>query len=367
MSSYKCIAEIEASGNKSSHNYVFIHSYVKPDYYKLEVVEPKNFKGKTMEYKGDKVIISNPDIKALFVVNPSNPPSVAISQKSISEIVDIVKTKNKDLKQTAGSSAFSALVAGITEPALYGITVRLKRPMLGACIGAATGGLVGGFFQLKCFGVATPALVTIPQYIESTRSESLIYILITAAVTIGVSFIATYFIGFEDVVDEEDEEIEETNSSLNLNTGIKVPSPIEGVVVPLEEVNDSTFSTGVLGKGIAVIPTKGEVISPFDGTVDAFFETHHALGLKSNDGLEMLIHIGLETVNLKGKYFTPKVKAGSRVEAGELLLEFDLQAIAEEGYDTVIPIIVTNTPNYRDVELTTCGQKKAGENLLGLV
>lgn len=278
-----------------------------------------------------------------------------------------MKTKNKDLKQTAGSSAFSALVAGITEPALYGITVRLKRPMLGACIGAATGGLVGGFFQLKCFGVATPALVTIPQYIESGRSESLMYILITAAVTIGVSFIATYFIGFEDVVDEEDEEIEETNSSLHLNTGIKVPSPIEGIVVSLNEVDDATFSTGVLGKGIAVIPTKGEVISPFDGTVDVFFETHHALGLKSNDGLEMLIHVGLETVNLEGKYFTPKVKTGDKVKKGDVLLTFDINAIKEEGYEIVTPIIITNSENYMEVINTNNENTTQLQNLITVV
>ena len=183
-----------------------------------------------------------------------------------------IKTKNKDLKQTAGSSAFSALVAGITEPALYGVTTRLKKPMLGAGIGAAAGGLVGGFFQLKSFGVATPALVTIPQYIESGRPESFMYILITAVVTIGITFVATYLIGFEDIVDEEDEEIEEVSSNLPLNTGIKIPSPIEGVVVELSEVNDATFSTGVLGKGVAIIPTKGEVVSPFDGTVDALLK-----------------------------------------------------------------------------------------------
>ena len=278
-----------------------------------------------------------------------------------------MKTKNKYLKQTAGSSAFSALVAGITEPALYGITVRLKRPMLGACIGAATGGLVGGFFQLKCFGVATPALVTIPQYIESGRSESLMYILITAAVTIGVSFIATYFIGFEDVVDEEDEEIEEKNYSLHLNTGTKVPSSIEGVVVSLNEVADATFSTGVLGKGIAVIPTKGEVISPFDGTVDVFFETHHALGLKSNDGLEMLIHVGLETVNLEGKYFTPKVKTGDKVKKGDVLLTFDINAIKEEGYDIVTPIIITNSENYMEVINTNNENTTQLQNLITVV
>ena len=275
-----------------------------------------------------------------------------------------IKTKNKDLKQTAGSSAFSALVAGITEPALYGVTTRLKKPMLGAGIGAAAGGLVGGFFQLKSFGVATPALVTIPQYIESGRPESFMYILITAAVTIGITFVATYLIGFEDIVDEE---IEEVSSNLPLNTGIKIPSPIEGVVVELSEVNDATFSTGVLGKGVAIIPTKGEVVSPFDGTVDAFFETHHALGLKSNNGVEMLIHVGLETVNLKGKHFIPKVKTGDKIKKGDSLLTFDINAIKDEGYDIVTPIIITNSEKYMEVINTNNENTIQLQNLITVV
>ncbi|MGL5313014.1 MAG: beta-glucoside-specific PTS transporter subunit IIABC [Peptostreptococcaceae bacterium] len=276
-----------------------------------------------------------------------------------------IKSKNKDLKQTAGSSAFSALVAGITEPALYGVTVRLKKPMLGACIGAATGGLVGGFFQLKAFGVATPALVTIPQYIENGRPESFLYILITAAVTIGASFVATYFIGFEDIVDEE--EVEEVNSSLPLNTGKRIESPIEGVVLDLSEVNDSTFSTGVLGQGLAILPTKGEVVAPFDGTIDVFFETHHALGLKSKDGVEMLIHVGLETVNLQGKHFTPKAKAGDKIKKGDVLLTFDVEAIKSEGYDIVTPIIITNSEQYMEVVKTKSESVIELQNLITVV
>ena len=261
-----------------------------------------------------------------------------------------LKTKNKDLKQTAGSSAFSALVAGITEPALYGVTVRLKKPMLGACIGATIGGLVGGFFQLKAFGVATPALVTIPQYIESGRAESLIYILITAGVTIGASFVATYLIGFEDIVEEEDEIIsEDITIQQSLTTAIKVKSPLEGMVVELSKVNDKTFSSGVLGEGLAIIPTKGQIVAPFDGNIDVFFETHHAIGLTSNDGVEALIHVGLETVNLQGKYFTPKVKVGDKVKKGDILLTFDLEKIKEEGYDTITPIIISNSQNFIEV------------------
>ena len=278
-----------------------------------------------------------------------------------------VKSRNKDLKQTATSCAFSALVAGITEPALYGITVRLKRPMIGAGIGAAAGGLVGGFFQLKSFGVATPAFITLPQYIESARPMSLIYALITLAVVVCVTFVATYVIGFEDPIEEDLDEIKSDFIKQPLNTGIKIDSPLEGEVVDLSKVNDNTFSTGILGNGIAIIPTKGQVVSPFDGVIEVFFETHHAMGLRSNDGVEVLIHVGLETVNLQGKYFTPKVKAGDSIKKGDLLLTFDLEAIKNEGYDIITPVIISNSDQYIEVVKTKSENAIQLENILTVV
>lgn len=259
-----------------------------------------------------------------------------------------VKSKNKDVKQSAGSSAFSALVAGITEPALYGTTLRFKKPMIGACIGAGLGGLVGGLFQMKCYGVATPALVTIPQYIEQGNPKSIIYILITAGVTIVGSFIASYIIGFEDPVEEEDEN-EEVSNVKPLNTGIKILSPLAGEMVELSQVNDATFASGVMGKGTAIIPTSGKIIAPFDGVIDAFFDTGHAIGLKSNEGVEMLIHVGIDTVNLGGKYFNPKKVQGDKVKAGDVILEFDISGIISEGYEVVTPVIITNSDSYMDV------------------
>ena len=259
-----------------------------------------------------------------------------------------VKSKNKDVKQSAGSSAFSALVAGITEPALYGTTLRFKKPMMGACIGAGIGGLVGGFFQMKCYGVATPALVTIPQYIEQGNPKSIIYVLITAAVTIVGSFVASYLIGFDDPV-EEDEENEEKLVIKSLNTGVKVASPLSGEMVELSQVNDATFASGIIGKGTAIIPTKGQIIAPFDGVVDAFFDTGHAIGLKSNEGIEMLIHVGIDTVNLGGKYFNPKKSQGDKIKAGDIILEFDIQGIISEGYEGVTPVIITNSDSYMDI------------------
>ena len=226
-----------------------------------------------------------------------------------------LRSKNKDFKQIAGSSAFSALFAGITEPALYGVTLRLKRPMVGACIGGAVGGLVGGFFQMKCFGIAT------------------------------------LIIGFEDIVDEDDDLdfVEESNAQL-LDNEISITSPVEGKVIPLTEVKDPTFSQEILGKGAAIIPEKGVVYAPFDGKVDAVFETGHALGLVSEDGVELLVHVGIDTVNLKGKHFTPKKKSGDTMKKGDILLEFDIDKIKADGYDVTTPIIISNTEQFAKVK-----------------
>lgn len=226
-----------------------------------------------------------------------------------------LRSKNKDFKQIAGSSAFSALFAGITEPALYGVTLRLKRPMLGACIGGAVGGLVGGFFQMKCFGIAT------------------------------------LIIGFEDIVDEDDDLdfVEESNAQL-LDNEISITSPVEGKVIPLTEVKDPTFSQEILGKGAAIIPEKGVVYAPFDGKVDAVFETGYALGLVSEDGVELLVHVGIDTVNLKGKHFTPKKKSGDTMKKGDILLEFDIDKIKADGYDVTTPIIISNTEQFAKVK-----------------
>ena len=173
-------------------------------------------------------------------------------------------------------------MAGITEPALYGVTLRLKRPMLGACIGAVAGGLFGGFFQMKCFGIATPAIVTIVQYVEEDRAASLLIAALTIVITIIVAFIATMLIGFEDIVDEDDEDIlaeEAKPAAAPLPEGreIRISSPIQGECIPLDQVKDATFSKGILGKGAAVIPEKGEVVAHFDGKIDMMFDTGHVV------------------------------------------------------------------------------------------
>ena len=294
-----------------------------------------------------------------------------------------LKSKNKDFKQVAGSSAFSALIAGITEPALYGVTLRLKKPMLGACIGAVAGGLFGGFFQMKCFGIATPAIVTIVQYVEESRPMSLLIAALTILLTVVVTFIATLIIGFEDVVDEEeDEDILDMAGSTEgrepaspspakgsepaspspakggepaipspaKGRELTIPSPLEGRRIPITEVKDPTFAREVLGKGAAIIPEDGVIYAPFDGKVAVMFETGHAVGLVSDDGVELLIHVGIDTVNLKGQYFHPAKKTGDSVRKGDILLTFDRQEILDAGYDITTPVIVSNSGDYAQVD-----------------
>ena len=270
-----------------------------------------------------------------------------------------IKSKNKDFKQIAGSSAFSALLAGITEPALYGVTLRLKRPMLGACIGAVAGGLFGGFFQLKCFGIATPAIVTIVQYVEESRPMSLLIAALTILITVIVAFIATMLIGFEDVVDEDDEEeyFEEVKEEPELTDGeeITVLNPLAGEIVSLNQVKDATFSQEILGKGVAVVPAEGVVYAPFDGKVDMMFETGHAVGLTSDKGVELLIHVGIDTVNLKGQYFHPMKKTGDEVKKGDVLLTFEKEKIEQE-YDLMTPVIISNTNRYQEIKAVKTGK-----------
>lgn len=278
-----------------------------------------------------------------------------------------IKSKNSDIKQSAGSSAFSALVAGITEPALYGTNLRFKKPMIGACLGGLMGGLVGGFFQMKCYGVATPAIVTIPQYLEEGNPQSFLYIFITLGVTVVSTFIITYVIGFEDPVEEDDEEMLEEKVTIPLNTGLNIVSPLEGQMIELSQVNDVTFSSGVMGNGVAIIPTKGQVVAPFDGTIDVFFKTHHAIGLRSETGVELLIHVGLDTVNLEGKYFTPHRKQGDTIKTGDVILEFDIEKIKKAGYELVTPIIITNSQQFMDIIVKKKDVVTANDQVLAII
>ena len=243
--------------------------------------------------------------------------------------------------------------------------------MLGACLGAAVGGLFGGFVSLKCFGIATPAVVSILQYVEDGHLESLLFAALTILVTAVATFVFTLLIGFEDIVEtptvqNTDAPVTQTQTQIQTPQKheaadpIPVYAPLQGRQIALSEVHDATFSSEVLGKGAAIIPVNGEVRAPFDGTVTALFETGHAIGLKGDSGIEVLIHVGIDTVNLKGKFFHPTIQNGDIVHTGDLLLTFDRQEIIDAGYDVTTPVIVTNTQDYSKITVpepaSACGE-----------
>ena len=263
-----------------------------------------------------------------------------------------LKSKNKDLKQVAGASSISAFLAGVTEPAMYGVTLKYKKPLYACMIAGGVSGLYAGFVGLKCYVFATPALISLVQFIDPNGGSNFINALIVVAITVSVSFTLTWIFGFEDPANKEDDE--ETTEEVAVEkeeviSSSVVLSPIEGKAVSLKQVNDITFSEEIMGKGVAIIPTVGRDVSPVNGIVSALFETKHAIGLTADNGAEILIHIGLDTVKLGGKHFTSHVKTGDKVKAGDLLVEFDIKAIKEEGYETITPVLVTNTDSYNDV------------------
>ena len=263
-----------------------------------------------------------------------------------------LKSKNKDLKQLSGAAAVSAFLAGVTEPAMYGVTLKYKKPLYACMIAGGISGLYAGFVGLKCYVFATPALLSIVQFINPAGGSNFVNALIVAGMTMAIAFVLTWIFGFEDPANEEEEEevTEEVSiDRVEVTSSSVVLSPIEGKAVSLNQVNDVTFSEEIMGKGAAIIPTVGRAVAPVDGTVSALFETKHAIGLTADNGAEILIHIGLDTVKLGGKHFTAHVKSGDKVKAGDLLVEFDIKAIQEEGYETITPVLVTNVDSYNDV------------------
>ena len=279
------------------------------------------------------------------------------------------KTKNRELKQLASSAGITA-VFGITEPAMFGVNLRLKKPMLGAMIGAGVAGIYAGISLLKAYANATPGLASLAMFIGGEGYKNIINAVITLVIALVVSFIATLVIGFEDMENEEVYECKNEENEVTLKAldkTIKIKSPLKGEVVSLSKVNDITFSEEIMGKGIAINPKEGKVVSPINGTVSAIFNTKHAIGLTSDEGVEILIHIGLDTVQLEGKHFKAHVKAGDKVQVNDLLVEFDIDAIENEGYEVITPIIITNHSEYLDVVSRQIKEVDMGEDLITII
>ena len=267
-----------------------------------------------------------------------------------------VKTKKAEVRQVASSAGITA-VCGITEPALYGINMRFKTPLISACIGGACGGLFMGLFTVKNYGGGSPGLMTLPGYIGGDSLRDLMLACVGAALAFAITFVIS-FVLYKDTADEESQDAssadassaEKTQDPDRLSDGAtNICAPVKGRLVPLSEVNDPTFAEEILGKGAAIIPEDGHFVSPIKGTVQTVFGTKHAMGLLSDTGVEVLLHVGLDTVKLNGKYYEALVKDGDKVDVGTPILKVDLDGVKSEGYDVITPVIITNTMDCGDV------------------
>lgn len=259
-----------------------------------------------------------------------------------------IKTKNKDLKTVATSSGFTALL-GITEPALYGVNMKLKTPLYSTMIGGAVGGFYVGLMGVRNYASGGTSLLGLPTFIGENTMHSIIHESIGIAIGFAVTFIVAMIIGIKENEEKEADKPVSNESNLPTPTNSVVKAPIQGEVFELSAVKDEVFSSEMMGKGVAILPEQGRVVSPIKGTVSMVFETKHAIGLVSEDGVEVLIHVGMDTVQLKGEHFTSHVKQGDSINVGDLLVEFDKEAIADKGYELLTPIVITNSGQYADV------------------
>ena len=283
-----------------------------------------------------------------------------------------LKTKSRKMRQLALSSGVTAL-CGITEPVLYGVTLKLKRPLIAVMISGGIAGLYAGLSGLVRYSFGSPGIPTIAVFIGEDP-KNIVKALITMAIAFAASFVLTWLFGFEDEADGEGEEdaardgnsAEAQGGSSAPAAGTAVASPVKGRLLPLSQVKDEAFSSGAMGPGFAVEPSDGKVYAPFDGTVAMLFPTKHAVGLVSSTGAELIIHVGIDTVNLNGRYFEACVKVGDSVKQGDLLLNFDVDAIKDEGYDVVVPVIVTNAAG-KKAQIREAGTVEPGAPVLTLV
>lgn len=292
----------------------------------------------------------------------------------------LLQTKDQKLKGIA-LPAFISGIFGVTEPAIYGVTLPRKKPFILSCTAAGVGGGLIGFFGTRMYmmgGFSIPATIGPKGGVDM----SVYGLMIAMAVSFVLGFVLQIALGKKSVDADYDEKqakaVQEVAnqadviakaapaSNTDLNVSTELVSPLDGELLPLSEVKDEVFSSGAMGEGVAIEPSQGVLHAPDDGRVVMTFPTGHAIGMKTKDGAEILMHIGMDTVNLQGKGFETLVDKGDEVKAGDELVKFDIDEIHSAGYIVTTPIVVTNSKDYEKVSVVRQGEVKVGQEILDL-
>lgn len=267
-----------------------------------------------------------------------------------------LRTRDKEMKGVALPSAITAIF-GITEPAIYGVNLRLKKPMICGCIAGAAGGAIAGAFRSVSWSYNMPGIATLPAFFKAGYTTQFIGLIISILTAFILGAVLTYLVGVDSKKSLEPkgnavgaENREDSGEKHTSSVRAAIPSPVSGMAVDIRKVNDEVFSKEVLGKGVGIRPSDNILYAPFDGTVDNVFDTGHAIALRSDEGVELLIHIGVNTVQLNGEGFHAEVRSGEHVTAGQPLISFDKERISERGYDTTTMVVVANTNDYGEIE-----------------
>ena len=277
-----------------------------------------------------------------------------------------LKAKKMETKNVSLSAGITGIF-GITEPAIYGVTLKYKKPFICGCVAGAIGAVVASFFNVAYYAYAgLPGLLTVVNAINPENPTSIMGMAIGCAIAVIGSIILVQIVGFGEESEEVKEDIIKEVATTLLDNNKEIKNPLSGKVLPLSKVEDAVFSSGAMGNGIAIDPTDNKVYAPFDGTVEFIAETKHAIGLKSDDGVELLIHVGMDTVKMNGKGFDVKTKVNERVKEGDLLLEFDRNEIQKEGYSLITPVVITNSNNYEQDELCIDEEALFGKSIINL-
>lgn len=278
-----------------------------------------------------------------------------------------LRTKNKELRSVAISSGVTAMM-GITEPALYGVTLRLKRPLIAVSIAGGLGGLYAALVSLKSFGMVSPGLAAFAVFIDPSGSVmNLVNFGIVSLIGFVVGFALTLMLGFEDVPETKKKQASVEVKKEKLIQSIELYAPAAGQAIPLTQVNDQVFNSGIMGKGIAIMTNQEVIVSPVKGEITALFPSKHAIGITSTEGCAILLHMGLNTSQLNGEYFENHVQLHQQVEIGDKLATIDMKSCKELGYDMSICVVVTNSNDYFDVIETQAATVKVRDKIMEVV